>query len=409
MFLFLKLFIWVFVSISEIYSLPIDPPEEIPVSVTGRIQALYPDIDVFYSELRERVSGIYKQIEQYRPRIERAKQRDSFYSRIERESVLDGRGSYLVDPERLHLILEGLSGSYFLVDADQKNKFVVKPIDEDCSCMNNPKRRATLFLESQIRKDMPLYCSSLKEALTYEIAQNISVTSISPKTALAILESSRFSYLIDRVDFHRLDRCLECGPFPREKLCSVQEFVEDSKSLFQVLEDLQQRYAENSEEFANRFDQAQFEDLNLLIWTTYDTDAHSGNILVYVLGLDAEGNEIYGFKKIDNGLAFPEKNWQLRNALGYLPNSKRPFSDRGREKVRAIDVEILAEKMKSYGLDGAIPALYERMSLLKELVERPNITIDEIGKEMTKLEDLYAPPHSSSKSFYSDILSNRVS
>lgn len=46
-------------------------------------------------------------------------------------------------------------------------------------------------------------------------------------------------------------------------------------------------------EISERFDQNDFEDVNIFIWNTYDTDAHEGNFRVYVKEVDALGNEIY--------------------------------------------------------------------------------------------------------------------
>ena len=110
-----------------------------------------------------------------------------------------------------------------------------------------------------------------------------------------------------------------------------------------------------------------------------------GNFLVYPKGVDEIGNEILGLKKIDNGLAFPEKNQQLRNNLSYLPNAKRELSAEGRALILAIDGESLAEQFEIMGLESATPALKERLLVLKELAQKPAITIKEINTEMSKI------------------------
>ena len=236
---------------------------------------------------------------------------------------------------------------------------------------------------SPIRDNMPLYCSVLKEALTSDIAGILQVSSIAPKTILAILEADEaFCYWMDR-EFSPVSSSVEgwdefiekCRMYPKEKLCSVQEFIPNAKSLFEA-----------QQESAPLFDQTQFEDTNILIWTTYDTDAHAGNILAHVLREDATGHAVYGLKKIDNGLNFPEKNRDLRNALIYLPNANSPLSLEGKAKIEAIDEEMIVEKMRSYGINSAIPAFYERMSLLKELARIEGITLYEINRKMTNLE-----------------------
>jgi hypothetical protein len=171
----------------------------------------------------------------------------------------------------------------------------------------------------------------------------------------------------------------ECGPVDREKLCSVQEYVENSKPLWEAIWEMES-LSLNDREIAARFDQRDFEDANILIWTTYDTDAHMGNLLAY----PKEGG-VLGIKKIDNGLAFPDKNRQLRNHLVFLDNAERPLSDEARAKIGHIDVEGLAEQFKIYGLESAIPALRERIAFLKKVSEEPGKSIKDIDKAMSKV------------------------
>lgn len=278
----------------------------------------------------------------------------------------------------------GVSGSYFAVDENGNRLYVIKPLDEDAGCIHN-KGWATPFLDSPLRQNMPLYRSSMREVLAYEIAKLIGVGSIVPKTVFAILESEKFHDLNDEVSVDEMKRFLEIvGDVDKEKLCSVQEYVQNSKSLFEAIHDLEAAGL-NDEEIANRFDQVDFEDANILLWTTYDTDGHMGNFLVYPKGFDSIGNEILGLKKIDNGLAFPEKNKQLRNNLSYLPNAKRELSDAAKAKIAAIDVDSLAAQFENLGLDSAVPALKERIAKLQELAQQPNITIKELNTAMTNI------------------------
>lgn len=396
------------------------PPEVSNSSFDAFIQQLHPEMKECHSLakkitslFKERIGFIRNQIEKYRLGAEVTKMNEPFFT---------GDGVFYVDPNCLERIPDGISGSYFLLDAEGNKRYVVKPIDEDCGCLNNPKGYMSLMMKSPIRDDMPLYLSSLKEALTYEAVKSIGIQSVAPKTILVILESPGFSYfdLTDTQTGQNSDSfstqtqsyralmfkqiaqgvnglqegvlrfCIrKAGPPPREKLCSAQEFVSDSQPLFEVGQRLQDEYGSDLVGMANRFDQKQFEETNILIWTTYDTDAHAGNILVHPLRLDEQGREVYGFKKIDNGLAFPNTNRQLRNALNYLPNMKRTLSDEGRAKIYAVDVDIISEKMKYYGMDNAIPSFLERISLLKELAMKEGITLEQINKEMTKLENGY--------------------
>lgn len=278
----------------------------------------------------------------------------------------------------------GVSGSYFLADDTGKRHFVIKPLDEDAGCIHS-RHWASPFVISPLRKYMPLYRSAMREALAYQVAYSIGVGTIVPQTTLGIFTSDQFHDFADGVNSMERHRYLEyCGNADREKLCSVQEYVHNSKSLFEAIHELEAAGLSDSE-IAARFDSRDFEDANILLWTTYDTDGHMGNFLVYPKGVDEIGNEVLGLKKIDNGLAFPDKNRQLRNTLSYLPNAKNPLSAEGRAKIEAIDVDTLAKQFEQMGLESATAALRERIAFLKETVKTANITIREIDKQMNKM------------------------
>ncbi|HSX11294.1 MAG TPA: hypothetical protein VLF94_06250 [Chlamydiales bacterium] len=288
-------------------------------------------------------------------------------------------------PFRLDPIQSGISGSYFLLDGEERPLYVIKPIDEDAGCLNNPKWFRSPFEMSPIREHMPLYCAPFREVATYDIACLIGVDGVAPKTVLTILDSPSFYDFSESVAREELFSYeMQVGPPDKEKLCSAQEYVPNSQTLSAVVQELQAMEL-NDEEIAARFDQNDFEDANILIWTTYDTDAHRGNILCYPKGTDALGNEILGLKKIDNGLAFPEENQELRNALAYLPNATKPLSEEARTKIASIDVDAVAEKLKTHHLDTSIKALRERMESLKTLAQDRSLTIQEINRAMRYL------------------------
>ncbi len=278
----------------------------------------------------------------------------------------------------------GISGSYIFMDEAGNPVYVVKPLDEDAGGIHSDGF-ATPFLMSPLRANMPLYLSAMREVLAYQIAQLIQVGDVVPKTSLSIFTSDVFHDFSEHVSSDELKQYLDrVGFADKEKLCSVQEYVPNSKNLFEVLHELQQAGL-SDEEIGARFDQEDFENANLLLWTTYDTDGHQGNFLVYSKGTDAIGNEILGLKKIDNGLAFPDKNQQLRNNLSYMPNAHRPLSDRAKEKIAAIDVDLLARQFEQMGLESAIPALRERVAAMKEAAQRPGITIKEMNQVMSNI------------------------
>lgn len=278
----------------------------------------------------------------------------------------------------------GVSGSYFMVDEEGKAHYIVKPLNEDAGCIHS-NGYATPFYSSPLRTHIPLYESSMREVLAYEIACSIGVGGIVPKTSLAIIESEKFHQFSDQIRGDERSRYFElCPPDDREKLCSVQEFVQNGKTLFEAIHELEGAGL-SDDEITQRFDQDDFEAANILLWTTYDTDGHMGNFLVYPKGVDEIGNELLGLKKIDNGLAFPEKNRQLRNNLSYLPNAKLPLSEEGLRKIGAMDVEKLAQQFEKMGLESAIPALRERIPYLQKVAQEPGITLKEINRKLIQL------------------------
>lgn len=278
----------------------------------------------------------------------------------------------------------GVSGSYIFMDEAGNPLYVVKPLDEDAGCIHSDGF-ATPFSMSPLRANMPLYLSAMREVLAYQIAQLIQVGDVVPQTSLGILTSDTFHDFSEQVNLDELKRYLDTVGFAdKEKLCSVQEYIPNSKNLFEVLHELQQAGL-SDEEIGARFDQENFENANLLLWTTYDTDGHQGNFLVYSKGTDAVGNEILGLKKIDNGLAFPDKNQQMRNNLSYMPNASRLLSEGAKEKIAAIDVDLLAHQFEQMGLESAIPALRERVAAMKEAAQRPEITIKEMNQVISNI------------------------
>jgi hypothetical protein len=317
------------------------------------VEQLYAAITDLYGDIAELKEAFRSRAESYRGEIERN----------------EGRG---------------VSGSYFLVDDEGVRRFVIKPLDEDAGCIHSDGF-ATPFWMSPLRSNMPLYFSSMREVLAYEIAKTIGVESIVPKTTFGIFESEKFHDFSDGIAIEELKQFIEtCGLGDKEKFCSVQEYVANSKSLFEALQDLQMAGL-TDEEIGQRFDQKDFEDANILLWTTYDTDGHMGNFLVYPKGVDEIGNEILGLKKIDNSLAFPDKNQQLRNNLSYLPNANCELSDEAKAKIAAIDVEKLAKQMEEMGLDSAVGAMKTRIEALQKIAQTPGMTIKEINQAMTKI------------------------
>ena len=243
----------------------------------------------------------------------------------------------------LSLIPNGISGSYFLLDAAGIPHFVIKPLDEDIGAINNPKGYASPFIDSPLRDGVPLYRSCFREVAAYRMAEMIGVASIVPRTDLTILQSDQFFDLSQNVSPREMQRYFDhLGRSDKEKLCSVQEFVAESKTLFEAAQDLQSSGL-SDEEIEHLIDQEDFENANILLWVTGDTDGHFGNFLVTPKRVDDIGNQVFGLKKIDNGLAFPETNGQLINSLVHLPNAYRPLSSAALSKIQTLDPDAMAD------------------------------------------------------------------
>ena len=302
------------------------------------------------SRVQERREEILRIRELWRSFIAPLQARDLFYSRLGAAAVdISSNGTYQVN--NLIPVSEGISGTYFL-----KDQFVIKPFDEEAGCINNPKGLRGDGLNHFIRRNVPLYHAAMREALAYKIALEAGLEGVVPNTKLAVLRADQFY------------DCEE-GVSSQEKLCSVQEYVRSSKNLFEMISHLENEGLSKSEIEA-RFDQDDFEAVNLLVWVTGDTDAHFGNILAY-----PKENGLIGLKKIDNGLAFPDTNEACFNALVAFRKAKDPLSDSMKEKIAGLKVESLARQLASYGLGSAVPALRARVLLLQELALVPDMTI----------------------------------
>lgn len=299
------------------------------------------------------------------------------------ENILEN-GTYQFNS--LWPVSRGISGTYCLLDHKNTPLFIIKPFDEEAGCINNPKSWAGLTEYNPVRWDITLYHSAMREALAYQVALEIGVSVIAPVTVLAIIQSNQFRDYIDKIPLSEAAYYLQCcGPVDREKLCSVQQYVPNSKAIYETIMDLEARGLIGPE-IAKRFDQEDFENANILVWTTGDTDGHLGNFLAYPKKIDELGNEIFGIKKIDNGLAFPDRNRQFRNYLDYLENANLPLSDAAKEKIAKIDIEVLIEQFKIYGLESAVPALRERIPYLQELAKQPGVTINQINTAISVIE-----------------------
>lgn len=282
-----------------------------------------------------------------------------------------------------------------------------KPMGEDICEINNHKGNSTAFLEDRVRKTIPLYQGCEREAASFESACASNISEVTPPTVLAIAENEVFSHISDQLPEDEKTKLLNQlkTPIDREKLGSLQQRIEGAV-LFQEIEetwgieglaqfrllhpDFDQKYtdADHVEYLKTFVDTSNYEDCNFFLWKIGETDGNRGNFLVKQAKSKHNQTGKYFFIKIDNGLAYPEKNEEFDNKLADLQLGRLRMSDRLKKKIQDISAVDEVKILKSYGLTAAIPATLQRISAMKILIERfPDITIREMNFRLSLLEN----------------------
>jgi hypothetical protein len=320
--------------------------------------------------IKDRQLEICEQKEHWRPVVEELKKGidQDLYFAI--ECALEG-GKLIANPL-------GCGSAYYIIDKRETARFVVKPVDEDIFCLNNRKEFGSPFNDSEhrVRDGIPLYRSAQTDAFCWDVASLADLEGTTPRATMYILKDDRFydfSIWMDKEE----ELIRQTSLSDKEKLCSVQEFIPDSQDLIELLHEFYKQGL-SDEEIASCFDQKEFEEVCMLLWLSYDNDAHASNFLTYAKRIDEKGKKLYGIKKIDNGLSFPEKNTQYANILTWVPNAILPISPELKQKIAALPVDQILRKMDDYELSSCKGAFKERVEILKELAQREGITICEI-------------------------------
>jgi hypothetical protein len=334
---------------------------------------------LFLATIKERREEIDRQKEHWRSYIEEQKkgQNQNFYSAIE-NIIIEGK----MIPNS-----SGCGSAYSLLDDAGIPRYVVKPVDEDIFCLNNRKKLGSIFndFEHRLRDGIPLYRSAQTDAFCWEIALLANLEEATPKTVMVIVKHDGFYDFINWIDGEKKEKFIEQTGFPdREKFASIQEYIPNSQDFIELLHEF---YKEglSDEEIISRFDQKDFEEVCMFLWLSYDNDAHGGNFRAFVKRADEYGKKIYGIKKIDNGLSFPEKNTQYINILAWAPNAIRPISSELKQKIADLPIELILKRMDDYELSSCKDAFKERVEIIKELSQREGITIGEIDLRLTFL------------------------
>jgi len=258
----------------------------------------------------------------------------------------------------LSLSPEGDSGCYLLQDSDKTAHFIIKPSDEALHCHNNPK----LSTMPPHLPHIPPCQSAQREAVTYQIAMLCQLESVVIPTHLTLLSLPHHPH--------------------QKKLCSIQPFQSHTKTLRSFLS----HYFSlglTDDQITPLLDNNSLEKLHVLLWITYDNDAHAGNFLVDISPL----SHPYPVKKIDNSLSFPEQNKGLYCFLMHLPQAKSPLSQEIKSLIAACPLFSMETLLQKFLIGNAIPALQQRIHLLKSIASRPDITYYEIYLRMLLIEN----------------------
>jgi hypothetical protein len=281
---------------------------------------------------------------------------------------------------KLVVAMGGCGSAYFLIDSEGVPRYVVKPVDEDICCLNNHKDYGSPFndVDHRVKDEIPLYRSAQTDAFCWEIARAAKLEGATPKAVMGIMHSEQFYDFTRWVPKEEEEEFLSRTGFPdKEKLCSIQEFIPESQDLSEWLHGC---YAEHlsDEEISLRLDRSDVEQVFLLLWLSYDNDANGGNFCTYVKRIDETGRKIYGLKKIDNGLSFPEKNTRYTNLLTWSPHALFPISESLRQKILNLPIDAMMQLMDDYELSACKTAALERIGILQILAQREGITAGEI-------------------------------
>jgi hypothetical protein len=277
--------------------------------------------------VKERHAEILQQKEHWRPHV---------------DIVLNGN---------LVPISAGCGGAYFLIE-DGSPRYVVKPVDESIHCLNNPKGFSSPFNDTdhRARAAIPLYRSAQTDALSSDVATLAGLANVTPEARMAIVD---------------------------EKLASIQEYIPDTQGLSKLLHSFYKAKMPD-DEIAACFDQKDYEEACMFLWLTYDNDGNASNFLTYIKRIE-NGKKIYGIKKIDNSLSFPETNRHYVNTLTWLPSAALPLSAELKQKIADLPIGEILSRMDKYEMTACKQAFVERIEIIQELAKREGMTSGEIN------------------------------
>jgi len=226
------------------------------------------------------------------------------------------------DPE---LCEDGVNGTYFLKNADGEFWGVFKPVDEEGSSINNPKRsdeNKDLFVNRGIVEGE----AALREVAAYRLDKDH--FSGVPETIMATLQHPSFQ--------------------TKEKTGSLQQFIQNDGST----EDLG----------PSKFPVGEVHKIGILDLRIFNNDRHGGNILT----IEREDGTIE-LIPIDHGLSLPSSLNQAWFDWLHWPQAKVPFDEKTKQYIDSIDVEADANLLREIGIrEDCIRTMIISTTLLKK-------------------------------------------
>lgn len=294
----------------------------------------------------------------------------------------------------------------------------IKVKGEGACELNNNRGRASALAHVQPKFNIPSYKENEREAATYEYACHIGLPHITPPVVLGMIldqdervlvmneaeeikEKRRFSDISDRLCMEELVHVQSAGVVNPKKICSIQSWVENGSNLDQIVNQWTDQACDELEAIrktrnsakdeilpltedyiqdyiGKRIDFDDFEDCNVLVWTSGETDANTGNYLAY---LKDTSKNTYGLIKIDNAYAYPESNKGFLNTLvRFKVLAYRPISARARKILMRIEKQHYQQPLTKYEIgEKALEATEKRIEVIKKILEEfPEITHHEM-------------------------------
>ena len=365
--------------------------EKIPLENT-KLSELHAELledGTLFIEMKERDKEIHERLELLRPAIEQHqknpvdKESEQLFSKIKQ-----------IEDSSLRRVKGGQGGAYFGPGV------VVKPKGEGVGEIHNGKGYSfvTKTDDTRVRKSIPLYQEPEREAATYQVAITLGIGKCTPPTIIAILHHDDFGHFSYRLEGDEKKR-VEASTQPvKEKVCTIQKLIPDSTLVQDInilfKEWLMEKKGINFEEiskedrltylseYCQNIKFEDFEQCNILQWISGENDGNFGNFL---LTKNPDGS--LSLSKIDNGLAFPERNEEFDNQLVKLPLGDRVVSSDARQKILDADPKMIGEILKANHLEATIPAMEKRVKVLKRLVlEFPEISHREMNLRLSLLQ-----------------------